>query len=181
VFSKQSYHVWRFLTFKSNYQCYSYNHDIVCSNDPILCKSVRLRMTNNVAEGSFYFFCTKNLFFIFWVTQVDVLLKELPKFNLKIRPKQSQKILEHLGFIIQHLIEQKTINRYFFNFLTTFCRFSRKRAQFELQVLHSLRMIFFNKIFLDAHVAILSEIYRKFRKIPPISTKELPCMKILEF
>jgi hypothetical protein len=116
VFSKQSYHVWRFLTFKSNYQCYSHNHDIVCSNDPILCKSVRLGMTNNVAEGSFHFFCTKNSIFIFWVTQIDVLVKELPKFNLKIGPKQSQKILEHLRFKIQHLVEQKTIYRYFLIF-----------------------------------------------------------------
>jgi hypothetical protein len=63
-------------------------------------------MTNNVAEGSFHSFCTKNSFFIFPVTQIDVLVKELPKFNLKIGPKQSQKILEHLGFKIQHLVEQ---------------------------------------------------------------------------
>jgi hypothetical protein len=63
-------------------------------------------MTNNVAEGSFHFFCMKNSFFIFCVTQIDVLVKELPKFNLKIGTKQSQKILEHLGFTIQHLVEQ---------------------------------------------------------------------------
>jgi hypothetical protein len=106
VFPKQSYHVWRFLTFKSNYQCYGHNYDIVCSNDPILCKSVRLGMTNNVAEGSFHFFYTKNSFFNFWATQINFLVKELPKFNLKIGPKQSQKILEHLGFKIQHLVEQ---------------------------------------------------------------------------
>jgi hypothetical protein len=73
-------------------------------------------MTNNVAEGSFHFFFTKNSFFIFWVTQIDVLVKELPKFNFKIRPKQSQKILEHLGFKIQHLVEQKTIYSYFLIF-----------------------------------------------------------------
>jgi hypothetical protein len=39
------------------------------------------------------------------VAQIDVLVKELPKFNSKIGPKQSQKILEHLGFKIQHLVE----------------------------------------------------------------------------
>jgi hypothetical protein len=50
------------------------------------------------------------------VAQIDVLVKELPKFNLKIGPKQSQKILEHLGFNIQHLVEQKTIYRYFLIF-----------------------------------------------------------------
>jgi hypothetical protein len=130
VFSKQSYHVWRSWhslfnhgtlpmlsqTFKRNYQCYSHNHGIVYSNDHILCKCVRLRMTNNVPEGSFYFFCTKNLFFIFWVTQIGVFVKELPKFNFKIGPKQSQKILEHLGFKIQHLVGQKIIYRYFLIF-----------------------------------------------------------------
>jgi hypothetical protein len=91
VFSKQSYHVWRFLTFKPSDQCYGHNHDIVCSNDPILRKSVRLGMTNNIAEGSFHFFCTKNSFFIFCVTQIDVLVKELPKFNLKIGPNNLKK------------------------------------------------------------------------------------------
>jgi hypothetical protein len=34
------------------------------------------------------------------VAQIDDLVNELPKFNLKIEPKQSQKILEHLGFKI---------------------------------------------------------------------------------
>jgi hypothetical protein len=34
------------------------------------------------------------------VAQIDVLMKELPKINLKIGQKQSQKILEHLGFKI---------------------------------------------------------------------------------
>jgi hypothetical protein len=42
-------------------------------------------------------------------------------------------------------------------------------------------MIFCKKIFLDAELAILLEIYKKNRKIPPISTKELPCTKILDF
>jgi hypothetical protein len=47
------------------------------------------------------------------VAQIDVLVKELPKFNLKIGPKQSKKILEHLGFKIQHLVEQKTFKGIF--------------------------------------------------------------------
>jgi hypothetical protein len=54
-----------FLTSKPNYQYYGHNHDIVCSNDHILCKCVRLGMEKNVFEGSFHFLCTKNSFFNF--------------------------------------------------------------------------------------------------------------------
>jgi hypothetical protein len=43
------------------------------------------------------------------VPQIDVFVKELPKINLKIGPKQSKKIVEHLGSKIQHLVEQKTL------------------------------------------------------------------------
>jgi hypothetical protein len=63
-------------------------------------------MTNNVAKGSFYFLCMKNSFFIFRVPQIDFFVKELPKFNLAIGPKQFPKIVDHLGFIIQHLVQQ---------------------------------------------------------------------------
>jgi hypothetical protein len=63
-------------------------------------------MTNNIADESFQFFCTKNLFFIFRVTQIDVFVEELPKFNLKNGPKQFPKILYHLGITIQQLVEQ---------------------------------------------------------------------------
>jgi hypothetical protein len=45
------------------------------------------------------------------VPQIDVFVKELPKINLKIGTKQSPKILEHLGFKDQHLVEQKTFCR----------------------------------------------------------------------
>jgi hypothetical protein len=62
---QKSYHIRRFLSFKLNDRCHGHNHGIVCSNDPILCKSVRLGMTNNVAEGSFQFLCTKKSFFYF--------------------------------------------------------------------------------------------------------------------
>jgi hypothetical protein len=48
-----------------NYQCYGHNYDIVCSNDLILCQSVRPGMTNNIVEGSFHFLCMKKSFFIF--------------------------------------------------------------------------------------------------------------------
>jgi hypothetical protein len=57
-------------------------------------------MTNNVAEESFHFSLHKMLFFIFLVPQIDIFVKEIPKFNLKIGPKESPKILDHLGFTI---------------------------------------------------------------------------------
>jgi hypothetical protein len=116
VFTKQSYHIWRFSAFKPNYQCYGHNHDIVYLNDPILCKSVRLRTTSNVVEGSFHCLCTKNSIFIFWVPQIDVFVKELPTLNFKIGSKQSPKKVYNIGFTIQHLFEQNPICRYFLFF-----------------------------------------------------------------
>jgi hypothetical protein len=92
--------------FKQNYQFYGHNNDINCSNDPIVCRSVRLEMTNNVAEGSFHFLSMKNSFFIYRVPQIDVFVKDLPKHNVNIVPKQSPKIVDHLEFQIQHLVEQ---------------------------------------------------------------------------
>jgi hypothetical protein len=62
---QKSYHVWRFLTFNLNNRCHGHNHGIVCSNDPILCKCVRLGMTNNVDEGSFSFYLHKKVIFYF--------------------------------------------------------------------------------------------------------------------
>jgi hypothetical protein len=34
-------------------------------------------------------------------------VREIPKFNMKIGPKQSPKIVDYLGFKNQHLVEQK--------------------------------------------------------------------------
>jgi hypothetical protein len=73
-------------------------------------------MTNNVVEGSFHFLCMKKSFFIFRVPHIDIFVKELPKINLKIGPKQSPKKVYNLGFTIQHLVEQKSICRYFLIF-----------------------------------------------------------------
>jgi hypothetical protein len=57
-------------------------------------------------KGSFHFLYTKKSFFIYRVPQIDVFVKELPKLVLKIRPKQFPKIVDHLGFTIQYLVEQ---------------------------------------------------------------------------
>jgi hypothetical protein len=65
---------------------YGHSYDIVCSNDLILCKNVRPGMTNNFTEGSFHFLCMKKSFFIFSLPQIDVFMKELPKFNLIFEP-----------------------------------------------------------------------------------------------
>jgi hypothetical protein len=79
-------------------------------------KSVQLGTTNNVDERSFHYLCTKNSFSIFWVPQIDIFVKELSKLNMKIGPKQSPKIVDNLGFKIQHLVGQKNIFRYFLIF-----------------------------------------------------------------
>jgi hypothetical protein len=50
------------------------------------------------------------------VAQIDVFVKELPKLNFIIEPKQSPKKVYNLGFTIQHLVEQKPICRYFLIF-----------------------------------------------------------------
>jgi hypothetical protein len=54
----------------------------------------------------FHFICIKKSFSIFRVPQIDVFVKELPKFNLRIGPKQSTKIVDHLGLKIHHLVAQ---------------------------------------------------------------------------
>ena len=49
VFSETSYHVWSSMVFKPNDQSYGHIHDIVCSNDLILCTRVHLGMADNVS------------------------------------------------------------------------------------------------------------------------------------
>jgi hypothetical protein len=101
---QKSYHVQTFLTFKLNDQCHDHNHGIVYSNDLVLCKSVRLGMTNNVAEESFHFLYTKNSFSIFWVAKMSAFVKQLPKFTMITGATLCLKILYHLGFKVHHLV-----------------------------------------------------------------------------
>jgi hypothetical protein len=63
-------------------------------------------MTNNVAEGSFQIFLHEKVIFHFLSAINQYFVKDLPKFNFKIGPKQSPKILDHSGFTIHHLVEQ---------------------------------------------------------------------------
>jgi hypothetical protein len=55
--------------------------------------------------------------------------------------------------------------------LTNICRFSWKRVNFELQVLHSLLIFFFQKSCLGTQVSISSEIHQEFRKIQHLPKK----------
>jgi hypothetical protein len=48
---------------------------------------------------------------------------------------------------------------------TKLCRFSWKRVKFELQVLHTLLIFFFQKSFLGTQVSISSEIHKELSKI----------------
>ena len=49
MFAETSYQVWRFMVFKPTDQSYGHIHDIVCSNDLILCTGLHLGMADNVA------------------------------------------------------------------------------------------------------------------------------------
>ena len=55
VFLEMSYHERRFMTFRTNDECYDDIQGIVCLNMSILYTSVHLGMENNVAEESFHF------------------------------------------------------------------------------------------------------------------------------
>jgi hypothetical protein len=96
AYSKKSYHVRRFMTFKPNDQRHDHNHSIVCLNDPIFCNHIRLGMTNNVDVGSFHFRCTKNSFSIFQVQKKWVIFaKHVPNFTFIIIPTHSSKLLDY--------------------------------------------------------------------------------------
>jgi hypothetical protein len=55
----------KFYGFQAKWASYSHNHDIVCSNNPILCPCMHLGMTNNVDLGSSNFRYTKKIIFHF--------------------------------------------------------------------------------------------------------------------
>jgi hypothetical protein len=75
----------KFYGFQAKWDSYGYNHNIVCSNDPILCICVHLGMTNNVYLESYNFRCTKNSFFIFLVQKMGFFVKRLPNICFKNR------------------------------------------------------------------------------------------------
>jgi hypothetical protein len=95
IFTKQSYHERRFMTFNPNDQCHENEHNIVCSNDTIFRIIVRLGMANNIVEGSFHFLWMKNSFSNFRVPYIVFFVKQPPKLTLRIGPTQSWKIIDH--------------------------------------------------------------------------------------
>ena len=107
---KQSYHVRSFITFKANDQCYGHIHGIVCDNVPILCTHVHLGMENNVAQGSFQLYCTKNSFFIFQVPKRGLFVKHLPRICFKMVTPNFFKILDHILSIIHQLIASQKLS-----------------------------------------------------------------------
>jgi hypothetical protein len=58
-FSEMTYHVQSFMAFKPDELGHNPSHGIVCSNDPILCTCVHIRMANKVKIDSFHFLCLK--------------------------------------------------------------------------------------------------------------------------
>jgi hypothetical protein len=78
----------KFHGFQAKWDSYGHNHGIVCSNNPIMCTCVHLRMANKVALVSFNFFCTKISFFIFLMPKMGFFVKRLPKICSKNGPTQ---------------------------------------------------------------------------------------------
>ena len=104
MFSEMSYHVWRFMAFKSNDQSYGHIHGIVCSNDLILCTRVHIGIPNNVDLGSFHFHCTKESFFIFRVPEMRFFCGEPTNNYCKIGPNHFSKILGHVYCTIDQMV-----------------------------------------------------------------------------
>jgi hypothetical protein len=130
--------------FQVRWASYGHNHDIVYSNDPILCTCVHLGMKNKVSLGIFNYLYTKNTFFIFLMLKMGFFC-EAPTKNMF--QKWTTTILNH---IIPYFMDNSPfvcIEKVFYiplKKLTKFCRFRWKRIKFELQVLHSL-LKFFSK------------------------------------
>jgi hypothetical protein len=75
----------KFYGFQAKWASYSHNHDIVCSNNPILCICVHLGMTNNVDLGSFNFRYKKIIFHFLSIKNGFFFVKRLPKLCCKNR------------------------------------------------------------------------------------------------
>ena len=142
MFSEMSNHVWTFMAFEINDQCYSQIYGIVYSNDLIFFTNVHFGMANNVAKGSFHFLCTKKPFFIFWVWKVGLFCEEHTKYLLQngttlflnnIRPYFMYNWLDGCMRNDSH----KPLIK-----MTNYHRFSTNKVKFELQVLYSLLFIF---------------------------------------
>jgi hypothetical protein len=66
------------MAFKPNKLDRDQNHGMVCSNDPILCKSVRLGMLNIVYFGCLSFLRIKSSFSILQVLKMGFFVKQQP-------------------------------------------------------------------------------------------------------
>ena len=103
------------MTFRANDEFYDLKHDIVCWNDLIFCKSVRLGMANNVAEKSFHLFRTKKIFFIFWVPKMGFFAKKLQNLCFKIGPHHLIKILDHIWCTNNQMVACQKLSLHLFS------------------------------------------------------------------
>jgi hypothetical protein len=76
----------KFHDFQARWASYGFNHDIVLSNNPILCTYVPLGITNNIHFVCFPFIGIKCLFFIFLAQKISFFVKHLPKICFKNGP-----------------------------------------------------------------------------------------------
>ena len=95
------------MTFKPNDRCYSYIQRIVFPNELIFCTCVYIILANKFAKGIIYFLCTKNPFFIFWVTKVGFFVKDIPNIWYQLESLYFCKILDHILFTINQSLHVK--------------------------------------------------------------------------
>jgi hypothetical protein len=81
----------KFYGFQARWASYGHKHDIVCSNDPILCTCVHLGMSNNIDLGCSNFRGIKSSFFIFLVPKMGLLWSIYHKYVSKIYHHNFQK------------------------------------------------------------------------------------------
>ena len=87
--------------------CYGHIHGIVCLNELILCTHVCLGMKNNIGEGSFQLYNTKNSIFILSVPDMVFFVMHLPRISLTMVPPYLKKILDHILSTIHQLVASK--------------------------------------------------------------------------
>ena len=96
MFTKMSYHIWRFTPFRPNDGCYGHFHGIVCLNVPIFHTIMHIGTTNNVDKELFIFLWIKISFSIFGVSKMGFFVKHLSIICYKIIPHKFIKLLYHI-------------------------------------------------------------------------------------
>ena len=141
MFSEMSYHVWRFMAFRPNDQSYGHIHGIVCSNNLMLAQGCILEWQTMLPKEVFIFFGQKIHFPFFECPKWVFLWRTYQIFVAKWHHTIFRKYYTIFYVQLTKWLGVKTFDPPLVK-NTNFHRFSRKRVKFELQLPHSLLMIF---------------------------------------